>query len=188
LISFRPSTELHDFKNASYYARARDYDPVVGRWLQRDPIKFEGGDTNLYAYVGNDPVNYVDPSGLDREIIRDPTGYTHDVLHLFTPGVPNSDVYIEFGPGVNVGKDQAASDVTGVVTISPNRPRGSVVPGSYQRTSASQDRATLLAALANRYRAIDGQLSYNFLGGLLKPYSQGDSATNCRGFAEGIGR
>ena len=47
----------------SNYSTARDYDPVVGRWLQRDPIKFEGGDTNLYAYVGNDPVNYVDPSG-----------------------------------------------------------------------------------------------------------------------------
>ncbi len=42
---------------------ARDYDPVVGRWMAKDPIRFAGGDTNIYAYVGNDPVNRIDPSG-----------------------------------------------------------------------------------------------------------------------------
>jgi uncharacterized protein RhaS with RHS repeats len=43
---------------------ARDYDPRRGRWTARDPIKFACGDTNLYAYVGGDPVNTIDPSGL----------------------------------------------------------------------------------------------------------------------------
>lgn len=42
---------------------ARDYDPDLGRWLSKDPILFDGGDTNLYGYVLNDPVNLVDPSG-----------------------------------------------------------------------------------------------------------------------------
>lgn len=42
---------------------ARDYDPTVGRWTTKDPIGFNGGDTNLYAYVGGDPMSYVDPSG-----------------------------------------------------------------------------------------------------------------------------
>lgn len=42
---------------------ARDYDPVIGRWTTKDPIGFEGGDTDLYGYVGGDPVNRVDPSG-----------------------------------------------------------------------------------------------------------------------------
>jgi RHS repeat-associated protein len=44
---------------------ARDYDAETGRWLSRDPIGFAGGDANLYAYVGGDPVNGVDPTGLD---------------------------------------------------------------------------------------------------------------------------
>jgi len=43
---------------------ARDYDPETGRWMQRDPILFGGGDTNLYAYCGGDPVNCTDPNGL----------------------------------------------------------------------------------------------------------------------------
>lgn len=43
---------------------ARAYDAVTGRWISKDPIRFAGGDTNLYAYVGNDPVNRIDPTGL----------------------------------------------------------------------------------------------------------------------------
>jgi len=43
---------------------ARDYDAETGRWTAKDPIGFEGGDTNLYGYVVNDPVNWVDPLGL----------------------------------------------------------------------------------------------------------------------------
>ena len=41
----------------------RDYEPASGRWTSRDPILFDGGQTNLYAYVDNDPVNFVDPNG-----------------------------------------------------------------------------------------------------------------------------
>jgi RHS repeat-associated protein len=40
------------------------YDPNVGRWTAQDPIGFEGGDVNLYRYVGNHPTNATDPSGL----------------------------------------------------------------------------------------------------------------------------
>ncbi len=43
--------------------RARVYDPDTGRFLQEDPVWFAAGDMNIYRYVGNNPVNFVDPSG-----------------------------------------------------------------------------------------------------------------------------
>jgi RHS repeat-associated protein len=46
-----------------YYNRARDYDPVTGRYIQADPIGL-GGDVNPYVYAGADPVNGIDPDGL----------------------------------------------------------------------------------------------------------------------------
>jgi RHS repeat-associated protein len=49
-----------------YYYRARYYSPDMQRFISEDPIGLSGGDTNLYAYVGNDPVNFSDPSGLMR--------------------------------------------------------------------------------------------------------------------------
>jgi len=50
--------------NGFYYMRARYYDPEVGRFVSEDPIGFEGGDVNLYAYVGGNPILLFDPSGL----------------------------------------------------------------------------------------------------------------------------
>ena len=50
--------------NGLYYYRARYYSPSLQRFISEDPIGFSGGDTNLYAYVRNDPINLYDPLGL----------------------------------------------------------------------------------------------------------------------------
>jgi len=42
---------------------ARDYDPETGRWTAKDPVGFSGGDTNLFGYVFNDPINGFDLDG-----------------------------------------------------------------------------------------------------------------------------
>lgn len=47
-----------------YYYRARYYDPMEGRFIQKDPIGFRGGDVNLYGYVQNRPIILTDPTGL----------------------------------------------------------------------------------------------------------------------------
>jgi RHS repeat-associated protein len=48
--------------NGLYYYRTRQYMPAWGRFMQPDPIG--GGVSNIYAYVGNDPLNATDPNGL----------------------------------------------------------------------------------------------------------------------------
>jgi RHS repeat-associated protein len=62
------------------YNRNRYYHPGMGRFISNDPIGLGGGDPNLYAYVGNDPMNATDPLGLYMEI--------NDHL-IVTPGGPH---------------------------------------------------------------------------------------------------
>ncbi len=45
------------------FSRARYYDPAHGRFISEDPLGFGGGDINLYAYVGNSPLSFIDPLG-----------------------------------------------------------------------------------------------------------------------------
>lgn len=65
-----------------YYYRARYYDPVTSRFVSEDPLGFGGGDTNLYGYVGGNPVSLFDPLGLT------PQGGTAPVENYFA-GDPN---------------------------------------------------------------------------------------------------
>ncbi|MHC1727321.1 MAG: RHS repeat-associated core domain-containing protein [Syntrophobacteraceae bacterium] len=116
--------------NGLYYMRARYYDPGVGRFISEDPIGFAGGDVNLYGYVANDPINAIDPFGLDAIYINYDyypvnTGYGFN-LPLGHGGVVAIDPatgktrYFEFGrynnnqcgevrsqaiPNVKMGKD-----------------------------------------------------------------------------------
>ncbi|MEL6117890.1 RHS repeat-associated core domain-containing protein [Photobacterium sp. SP02] len=54
--------QYRDAESGLNYNFYRDYDPNTGRYIQRDPIGLRGG-LNIYAYVGGNPTNYIDPYG-----------------------------------------------------------------------------------------------------------------------------
>jgi RHS repeat-associated protein len=54
----------YDSETGNLYFRARFYNSIKGRFFQKDPIGFYGGDINLYAYVKNQPTFLIDPLGL----------------------------------------------------------------------------------------------------------------------------
>jgi RHS repeat-associated protein len=60
--AFRYTGRYLDAETGLYYYRARYYSAALGRFLQSDPIGVKD-DLNLYAYVGNDPLDRTDPSG-----------------------------------------------------------------------------------------------------------------------------
>ena len=77
---------------------ARDYDAESGRWTARDPIGFAGGDTNLYGYVSNDPIQFVDSLGLERTRAFNPA-------NTGSGGGATVSLNVSLGPfGANISK------------------------------------------------------------------------------------
>jgi RHS repeat-associated protein len=58
-----------DAETGLYYYRSRYYNPGIGRFIGEDSVGFDGGDANLYRYVGNRPTYLVDPLGLYGQVI-----------------------------------------------------------------------------------------------------------------------
>jgi len=90
-----------DPESGLYYYRARYYDANTGRFLSEDPIGFAGGDQNLYRYVLNNPVNFVDPDGLIVKTVGEATGgFLLGTAESFTgspsEGVPSGNSTIDF--------------------------------------------------------------------------------------------
>jgi len=62
--------QYYDRETELHYNYFRDYNPKTGRYVQADPIGLESGDMNLYAYVQNNPLSFIDDFGLAKLITK----------------------------------------------------------------------------------------------------------------------
>ncbi|MGE3911934.1 MAG: polymorphic toxin-type HINT domain-containing protein [Chloroflexota bacterium] len=103
------------------YYRARYYSPQLQRFISEDPIGFAGGDANLHAYVGNDPVNLTDPSGENPLLAACAGGAALDAL-----------VYVALNgrktTASGVAGAAASGCVGGIVGLGIGRLAGAVLP------------------------------------------------------------
>jgi len=87
---------LYDYRN-------RVYSADLGRFIQTDPIRFDAGDVNLYRYVSNNPINFVDPLGLETAVqIGMGTGATRNPFGHSAVATSGQGVH-SFGTGTDQG-------------------------------------------------------------------------------------
>jgi RHS repeat-associated protein len=93
LVDTNPGLQPFGFAGGLYDAEtglvrfgARDYDAEVGRWTAKDPIRFDAGDSNVFAYAFGDPINFLDPFGLWGD-----TGGAEGGPGSFEPEEPGDD-------------------------------------------------------------------------------------------------
>jgi uncharacterized protein RhaS with RHS repeats len=134
------------------------YSPTQGRFTTIDPTGFQAGDVNLYRFVGNDPTNRVDPSGLAEvpgawpaaDSIRTEPKYTkHDVewyatlFNVTNPDKPRIALASYFGFDVEVKNGQPALKKTPVAGVDVTGPRDS--------------KLTILSNYVTRTKEVGGQ-------------------------------
>lgn len=104
-----------DSESSLMYYRARFYDTTIGRFVSADPINF-GGSTNLYSYVKNNPLKFIDPMGLKEDNNTNEKSDSikfWDKIRNFLPRSPNTASLTAAPPILAKNKKEAGRGLYG---------------------------------------------------------------------------
>jgi RHS repeat-associated protein len=105
--------EYQDPTTGLYNLRARQYDPTSSRFLSRDPLGPQDY-ASLYTYVANNPLGYIDPSGMQRQPSCPILGC---VLHMWHPGLNSVSPTTLIHVAATAGALQACLDLAEATTV-----------------------------------------------------------------------
>ncbi|MBT5094059.1 MAG: RHS repeat-associated core domain-containing protein [Halobacteriovoraceae bacterium] len=159
---------------------ARDYNPQTGRWTAKDRLGLGGGDTNFYNYVFNNPLNLIDSTREDAELIGIITigGFPHVVIRVDNPG--GGSYFFDFFPD-----DGRSGSPDGRSTYGYGRELSHLDPSFrvINRQSFKTKDSDADLKIANDARALIGEaalgnLLYNVNDNVMKNSNEGSNKKN----------
>jgi len=155
------STKPYDQATGLSYFGKRFYSPSAGRWTTRDPIGERGG-LNLYGFVGNNPINYIDPIGLIWPFSDD-----KETPNKNDEQTPNKKERTNFGPEpLDEDDGPSAREITKVTTeINKALKKGKCSPKSEttelnknQKKEAEKNANTFKDPVKDKYQTTSDQM------------------------------
>ena len=167
----RYTGQQYDDVTGQYYLRARYYNPVAGRFMQEDV--YQGDGLNLYAYCGNNPVVYDDPSGYERKACP-PQGKISESVDETSYGKSSSNCteLVPYYPANNGAESGRKADF--YVT-----PSGDVVPATGYRYMDS-GRANDAIISGEQYTTYIGFKKYDSASQVKDAFQIADSWSDCK--------
>ena len=154
--NYRFSSEQLDSESGMYFLRARYYDPSIGRFITRDPVKgllTNPQSQNPYAYALNNPVNLSDPSGKFIETLWDVANIAYDIYTCdwTALGVDTAAAFIPFVPAGITKVGKAANVVSDTKRFTPDQGALVDLAKEAKRTGISNEDANTLLQWADEY-------------------------------------
>src|SRR5262249_16776242 len=127
-----------------YYYRARYYSPSHQRFISEDPVGFRGGDVNLYSYALGNPIQLVDPQGIDVTVAYYPSLATHVGIAVndnrsvgFYPATGFSALLSPFGISVPGAVKQDRGNPAKIVKIKTTPEQDRIIQGAINERASN---------------------------------------------------